>query len=356
MTDDFFEPLENTSPFVKAALQGKAGTGKTYTGALIAVGLHDRLKSQKPIVVFDTETSSKFLRPFFAERNIAAMVRRSRSLGDLEQTMKRCEEGAADILIIDSITHVWEGVIAEYLAKKKRQRLELMDWGIIKPLWKQRFSDPFVNSGIHIIMTGRAGDLYQSEINEETGKREFYVAGEKMKVEGETAFEPDLLIAMSRFESVPGERAKGKRRVWREASILKDRSTLIDGKVFEQPTYDDFKPVVEFLLNDVREPTPTAPPQPLELPNQSAEYARRERKVMLEEVESLMTRAAPGRSAQERVWKAQVLERAFGSASWTAIQQMSLKRLREGRDQVAAACAERIMGAEKVVVNPPLDL
>ena len=44
--DDFFSPLENTKPYFKAAFEGFAGSGKTYSAAQVAVVLNlDKLNS-----------------------------------------------------------------------------------------------------------------------------------------------------------------------------------------------------------------------------------------------------------------------------------------------------------------------
>ena len=243
--DGFFTDLGNTKPYLKAAFEGFAGCGKTYTMAQIAVGLHQRIKSTKPVVIFDTEKAAKFLKHFFAEKGIKVLHKESRSLADLKETMKRCREGASDVLLIDSITHVWENFIEAYRRDKNRTRLQFEDWGTIKPKWKLEFSEPFVRDPYHTLMTGRAGYEYDDE-KDENGKRQIFKAGIKMKVEGETAYEPDILVLMSRFE----ELLEDNKKVWREATIVKDRSTIIDGKTFKNPTYDNFKPAIERILED----------------------------------------------------------------------------------------------------------
>ena len=206
--DDFFMEVGNTKPYFKAAFEGFAGTGKTYTSALVALGLHKRIKSEKPIVMFDTEKSAKFLKKLFEDNGVKLLVKESKTLADLIETMNRCRDGFSDILFIDSLSHVWENTVEAYCKKYNRVNLQFQDWGILKPLWKREFSYRLVNDPYHLIHTGRAGYEYENEINEQTGRREIYKSGIKMKVEGETAYESDILVLMERFEEIIGKDKK----------------------------------------------------------------------------------------------------------------------------------------------------
>lgn len=329
--DSFFISAENTKPYFKAALEGFAGSGKTYTASLIARGLHQRIKSKKPVIVFDTEKSAKFLKPIFAEAKIKMLVRESRSLADLRETMKRMEEGAGDILIIDSISHIWENFLEAYKQKAHHTFLQFQDWGIIKPTWKKEFSDPFVNDPFHIIMCGRAGYEYENEINPETHKREIYKSGIKMKVEGETAYEPDLLVLMERFEEVIG---KDEKKVWREATVLKDRAALLDGKTFKNPSYEDFAPTVEAMLANPFDKKAVVTPEGdtallFKTEEQKAEF-RRERDKWIEEIEGLLTRVAPSFNGKDKQLKLEILYKVFGTTSMTAIKGLMPEALRQG--------------------------
>lgn len=242
---NFFMEVANTKPYFKAAFEGFAGTGKTYTSAMVAIGLHKKIKSKKPVVMFDTEKSAKFLKSVFREAGIELLVKESRTLADLKETMRLLrEEQVSDILLIDSISHVWEDTVEAFKRKMKRNYLQFQDWGILKPMWKSEFSDPLVRDPYNIIMCGRAGYEYENEINSETGKREIYKSGIKMKVEGETAYEPDILVLMERFEEIIGR----DKKVYRQATIVKDRSTLIDGKTFINPIFKNFEPAIDEML------------------------------------------------------------------------------------------------------------
>lgn len=331
MSDSFFTNLENTKPYFKAAFEGFAGSGKTYTAALIAVGLHKRIGSTLPVVIFDTEKAAKFLKPLFAEHGIEVLLRESRSLADLKETMKRMrEEKISDILLIDSISHIWENALEAYKSKKNRSYLQFEDWGIIKPTWKKEFSDPFVNDPYHVIMCGRAGYEYENEKNAETGKREIFKSGIKMKVEGETAYEPDMLILMERFEEVL-ERDK---TVWREATIIKDRSTILDGKTFKNPTFSEFAPAIEAMLANPILKNPNAVMEGdagllFKTEEQKNEWKREKDKIR-EEIDGLLTRIAPGSTGKDKKLKLDLLDKVFGTTSETTIAEKSLQELRDG--------------------------
>ena len=349
-TDNFFAPIGNTKPYFKAAFQGFAGSGKTYTAAQVAVGLHKRIGSKKPIVIFDTEQASKSLKPLFAEAGIEVLVRESKSLADLRQTMEKMRSGISDILLIDSISHVWEGFLQSYAEKVHRTRLEFQDWGIIKPTWKREFSDPFVSDGYHAIFTGRAGYEYDNEKNADTGKREIFKSGIKMKVEGETAYEPDMLVLMERFEEVLGD----DKKVWREATIIKDRSTLLDGRTYKNPSYENFSPIVEALLTDpIPRDTVVLPESDTGLlfrtEEEKAEW-RRERDKWMEELDGLLIRIAPGAVGRDKQLKLDLLDRVFGTTSMTAIGELRPERLAEGYKKLGLEAVS--MGIAEIVELP----
>lgn len=330
--DDFFSELSNTKPYLKIAFEGFAGSGKTYTMAQVAAGLHKRIGSKKPIVIFDTEEAAKFLRRFFDGHGIAVLHKRSRSLSDLIETMRRCRDGASDVLMIDSISHVWENFIQAYSKKKNRKdgRLQFQDWGVLKPEWKSDFSDPFVRDPYHCLMTGRAGFEYEDRVDDE-GKREIFKTGIKMKVEGETAYEPDLLVLMSRFEEVVGK----EKSVWREATIIKDRSTLIDGKTIANPTFADFEPAVDYILeNPVAKPAVESDASALFESDDDRKQFAIKRDILLEKIEGEMVSAWPGSAAEAKRAKADALRESFGTRSWTEVSKMGLGALEEGLERM----------------------
>lgn len=329
-----FKKLENNRPFLKMALEGFAGDGKTFTATQIAIGIHKMIASTKPIALFDTEKAFKALKPSFDAAGIEAVVNdENRSLAALSQAMKWCEGGNADILIIDSITHVWEEFMQAYLNRPDkhgkvvyRNRLEFQDWGVIKPKWKQEFSNPFVQANCHIIFTGRAGYEYTDEKNED-GKREIYKSGIKMKAETETAFEPDILILMQKQSDL----ISAEKKVWREAMIVKDRTNQIDGKTFKNPTFEDFYPAIKILLDGtLRELHGVDIPDTFyEFENKFSEIGK-EREILIAEIEGCFELMGLGTSAADKQVKAWTLSQVYGVNSTEMLSKRSNDKIREG--------------------------
>lgn len=345
LEDNFFTELGNDKPYIKAAFEGFAGAGKTHTAALLLIGLYKRIGSNKPVIIFDTEKASGFLKKLFADAAIKVLVKQSRSLADLKEVMNRMRDGLSDFLLLDSVTHIWENFTESYKKKAKRTRLEFHDWGIIKPAWKEEFSDHFVCDPYHAIMTGRAGYEYENEINEDTGKREIFKSGIKMKVEGDTAFEPDLLVLMNRMQEMRGNTVE---RVYRQATIIKDRSTLIDGKIIENPSYEDFVPFVEFILENPTErhvgPAERDAAELLKTEEDKFKW-KQEKKKWLEEIENYLVSVWPGQSAADKKNKVDALEYAFKTRSWTAIEALSPSVLEQGYKFVQEFAKTKIRGS-----------
>lgn len=219
----------------------------------------------------------------------------------------------------------------------KRNRLEFQDWGVLKPQWKEFFSTPFVMAKCHIIFTGRAGYEYTDEKNEDTGKREIYKSGIKMKAETETAFEPDILVLMQKVTDLISE----KKTIYREAMIVKDRTTQIDGKVFKNPVFENFYPAIKVLLDGTLREVhgATIPDTFEEFENRYSEIAKEKTRIIAE-LEGCFQLMGLGTGAKDKQVKAWTLSQVYGLNSLEMIEKKPIQILREGLKVVQGFAAK----------------
>ena len=175
----------------KGALYGLAGSGKTHTATLLAIGLKKHLKHVGRIAMFDTESGVEYVAPMMTEAGVGNPIgMKSRALADAISFLAQCEAQKVAVAIVDSVTHVWEEVQRTYLQRINESRvarklspktqIEWQDRGPLNDIW-QKFTDAYLNSKLHIILCGRAANIWEMSTNEETGKKELNRVGTKMK-------------------------------------------------------------------------------------------------------------------------------------------------------------------------------
>ena len=340
---NLLKPAEITLAYFKCGIFGFQGSGKTYTAALIAKGICEITKN-KNVAFFDTETGSDFLVPYFKKAKIQVFQVKRRDFTSLLETIKECEESKVNVLIIDSITHVWRDLCDAYDKKLNRKgRLQFQDWATLKGEWKI-YTDAFVNSPLHCIVCGRAGYEYDYDYNED-GSKDLIKTGTKMKAEGEFGFEPSLVVEMERIsknrdevEKIKDNRAKkqafqpkiGSQWIHR-AHILKDRSDTLNGQSFDYPTFEDFKPHFDFLNiggEHLGVETDKTSEDRFDIegrPDWKKQQIQKE--IALEEIQATMTNLWPSTKADDKKNKADFLEAVFGTRSWTAVTERPLVQL-----------------------------
>lgn len=345
------KPATNQMAAAKVGIMGFAGSGKTYTATLIAVGLHKHIKSTKPIAFLDTETGSDFVLGKFKKEGIELLVAKTRAFRDL-LTITREIHTKADIFIIDSISHIWAEIQKAYLDKinenksKKITRLEFHHWQPIKAQWRE-FTDLYLNSPTHIILSGRAGYEYDYDVNEEDGKKELIKTGTKMKAETEMAYEPSLLIEMEKIQTHPEVQSRstrkrggsgGARAVSNRAFVLKDRSDLLDGQYIENPTFESFLPHFQFLNIGGTHHAIDTTRQSTDMFDSEGRSDWQQEKIRkqkwAEEIEGLLVAHIPGRSADDQARKKKLIKDVFDTYSWTAVEEMPSERLKAGFERL----------------------
>lgn len=337
--EDFATDLAASNKFVKAGFGGFAGAGKSKTASEFVIGAYKDLGYNKPVLIIDNEKGSRFLIPAFRAAGVPAVVKDTTSLADVLTAFEMLKSGQTQFLFIDSLTKVWYRYTREYLSANRKQFMELQDWGKLLPKWQETFSDVFVEAQGSIVFTGRGGFSYEKEedvTDERTGKvkkGQFVKSGVKMKLAGETPFEPDLNIWMEQHQ----EMEDGKVRVWREGQVMKDRSGLIDGKNFEQPTYEDFRPFVRYLVDvptgAVAGETSSENLAPAD--NYESSDRHRQKQVALDEIQAeILKVCGQGQDAATKAAKSDLLFEIAGTRSWAKLESVAPASVFSARDKI----------------------
>jgi hypothetical protein len=234
-----FTKAKSERGYLKCALYGKTGSGKTLTSLIWAEYLASL--SGKKVYYIDTERGTEYYSMSIPERkchpqafDFERLITRS-----LMETLEAVEEPAqtpdCGVLVIDSITHIWEAARNAYQGKKmSNDQIPIQAWNGIKKPYK-RLMSLFIDGNFHAILCGREGIVM-----EESEDGEMKVTGTKLKAEGETPHEPDILGRM-----IPERDSKGKYII--QVFFEKDRSGILTGKTFKEPTAEVIAPIVAYL-------------------------------------------------------------------------------------------------------------
>lgn len=224
---------------IKMGIYGPPGAGKTFTSLLLAEGL--AAVAKKRIAYVDTEHGTDFYCKAVPTRAVHpdafdfdALY--TRSLTEVLSAVKSLKPEQYGVVILDSITHLWEAALASYNGPKTSTGgIPMHAWGRIKKPYKELMTF-LLNSPMHVLICGRQGIEYATD--EETN--ELRAVGVKMKAEGETPYEPHILI---RMEAVKPEKTNDVATIYAYAE--KDRTGVLSGRSFANPT---FKTLVEPIL------------------------------------------------------------------------------------------------------------
>ena len=137
---------------IKLALQGCAGSGKTYSALLLAYGLcNDWTK----IAVIDSENGSADLYAHLGSYNVLSLSD-SFTPETYMEAIKVCEDAGMEVIIIDSISPCWDNLL-EYHANL--QGNSFTNWQKITPRINA-FMQKILQSDRHIICTMRCKQDY----------------------------------------------------------------------------------------------------------------------------------------------------------------------------------------------------
>lgn len=238
MTTSVFTPAVKSSCFARIAFFGPSGGGKTYSALRMATGMGGK------IGVIDTEygSASKYADRFTFEKcnltspNIERMV----------EAMEIAAKAGINMLIIDSLSHAWQELLAEIdqLAARKFNHNTHAAWSVGTPKQKQLIRAILSYPG-HLIATMRSKtDWLEQEIG---GRKKFVRVGLNPEQGKGIEYEFDMLMSMT---------------VDHVATVEKDRTGKFQDKVIEKPDEAFGKEIADWLMDGAAPPPPPPPPAP----------------------------------------------------------------------------------------------
>lgn len=157
------QKASRTKAKMKLALQGPSGSGKSIGALLIAFGL---CGNWSKIAVIDTENSSANLYADLGNYNTVS-IGPPFSPEKYIQAIKLCEDSQMEVIIIDSVSHEWDGAGGILDIHSNMSGNSFTNWGKLTHR-HNGFVQAMLQSPCHIISTIRSKQDYV--LNEKNGK------------------------------------------------------------------------------------------------------------------------------------------------------------------------------------------
>jgi hypothetical protein len=143
------QKVERHQVKLRLGLSGASGFGKTYSALLLAYGItNDWTK----IAVIDTENNSANLYSHLGNYNVLQLNEPYAPERYIE-AINTCEKANMEVIIIDSISHQWNGT-GGCLQIHEKLGARFQDWAKVTPR-HQAFIDAILKSKCHMITTVR---------------------------------------------------------------------------------------------------------------------------------------------------------------------------------------------------------
>lgn len=134
---------------LRLGLSGASGFGKTYSALLLAFGITN---DWSKIAIVDTENNSASLYAHLGDFNVLPL-NEPYSPERYIEAIRTCENASMEVIIVDSITHEWNGK-GGCLQIHEKLGSRFQDWAKVTPR-HQAFIDAILNASCHVITTVR---------------------------------------------------------------------------------------------------------------------------------------------------------------------------------------------------------
>lgn len=215
---------------LRLGLSAVSGGGKTYSALLIAYGL---CNDWNKIAIIDTENESASLYSDLGGYNTLPLSQ-PYTPERYTEAIKACEDAGMEVIIIDSITHEWDGKGGVLDISNSMAGNSFTNWAKITPR-HQSFIDSILQSKCHVITTVRRKQDYEMS-KDSNGKLTVQKAG--LKEITREGFEYELTLNLELDTK-------------HHATASKDRTGLFIDKPEFTPTIETGKLIKQWCENGV---------------------------------------------------------------------------------------------------------
>lgn len=237
---------------LRLALSGPSGSGKTYSALLIASGIVPMEK----VAVIDTENGSANLYANLGMYSVLTLHPPYTPKKYME-AIHAAEQEGFELVIIDSLSHAWngEGGLLEQKDKATDAKYKGNGWAAWREVTPEynKLIETMLNSPCHIIATMRAKTEYMQD--DSNGRKRIVKVGAAPIQRDGIEYEFTVVFDLS---------------IDHVATVNKDRTRLFDGQYFV-PTPDVGTTLKQWL--DAGEPAPAPQPVPVAVPQQAPQPA-----------------------------------------------------------------------------------
>jgi hypothetical protein len=231
-----FKKAECEQAYLKVAMFGAAGSGKTFTALLYAEEL--ARKMGKKTYLFDTENGYHFYVVDVPEREFHPTkfninVFHTQSLAEMNEEVANLPDDCG-VLIFDSLTQAWSSAKDHVPDEKKNNvgAIPLHLWGTVKKPYKELVKK-LMNGQYHTFVLIREKNSFDDD-----GAGGLRMTGKLPQCESESPYEFNML---SHHRAVMNQKTKVTTY---EVTFEKDRTGILSGKTFNNPDYKTIEPVM----------------------------------------------------------------------------------------------------------------
>jgi hypothetical protein len=231
-----FKKAVKTKSWLRLAIDGVSGSGKTYTAIAIGIGMAEVLGGRVALV--DSEHGSAAL---YADRfDFDTLNLMKFQIEDYIEALNAAAAAQYPVVIIDSTSHAWDALVerVERIASQTCGGNTWRAWGEGTPLQK-KLIEAMLNYPGHVIVTCRSKTEYSVQKDKEGRTTIKKVGTAAVQRQG---FEYEFTMAMTMDANHVG-------------LVTKDRTSKFQDQFIEKPGKELGKQLIEWL-NEGAEPPP----------------------------------------------------------------------------------------------------